>query len=463
MERMNHLKRVMAWVMTAAMLVSSCPTTAIADEVVSQVQKPVAQTLRSGETYGSLKEAYEAEFETTTDETHMSFADRVRDVEKNGKDTLIYANLRPAQNAAQWKTGEVVPFTLSMTFQLATNLTEYRAFDLNSMTFDEYIRYRPFDSYDDIKLQISAPGNLRISATDNGGWTDTLNVDSVQSVVPADGSNAVTLNYTFFGRMIDNGVHADGDLITPTVSLSASITPKMHYYDKNGEEKVYAGTPIDYRATIHTNAFRNAAEAKTWDVQNEAETYTVNGDEVTFTYQVRTGALGTQGEILRQNSDYVDHGVLDLSGYTLKETIQPVAGKNGAKVYPKQATVTLGDSAYTCDIVENGDGTRSLVMPADDGGNTIHNTAALDGDNTVHPSVYAYNNYTVNLIYDKADFELDCDDERLDDAAFNGLGVTLDSKLNYTVYGDGDEKTDDSSKTLYYHFVRQGGYILPEQ
>lgn len=462
MERMNHLKRVMAWVMTAAMLVSSCPTTAIAEEVVSQVQKPVAQTLRSGETYGSLQEAYEAEFETTTDETHMSFADRVRDVEKNGKDTLIYANLRPAQNAAQWKTGEVVPFTLSMTFQLATNLTEYRAFDLNSMTFDEYIRYRPFDSYDDIKLQISAPGNLRISATDNGGWTNTLNVDSVQSVVPADGSNAVTLNYTFFGRMIDNGVHADGDLITPTVSLSASITPKMHYYDENGEEKVYAGTPIDYQATIHTNAFRNAAEAKTWDVQNEAVKHTVNGDEVTFTYQVRTGALGTQGEILRQNSGYVDHGVLDLSGYTLQETIQPVAGKNGAKVYPKQATVTLGDSAYTCDIVENGDGTRSLVMPAN-GGNTIHNTAALDGDNTVHPSVYAYNNYTVNLIYDKADFELDCDDERLDDVAFKGLGVTLDSTLNYTVYGDSDEKKADSSKTLYYHFVRQGGYILPEQ
>lgn len=462
MERMNHLKRVMAWVMTAAMLVSSCPTTAIADEVVSQVQKPVAQTLRSGETYGSLQEAYKAEFETTTDETHMSFADRVRDVEKNGKDTLIYANLRPAQNAAQWKTGEVVPFTLSMTFQLATNLTEYRAFDLNSMTFDEYIRYRPFDSYDDIKLQISAPGNLRISATDNGGWTDTLNVDSVQSVVPADGSNAVTLNYTFFGRMIDNGVHADGDRITPTVLLSASITPKMHYYDKNGEEKVHAGTPIDYRATIHTNAFRNAAEAKTWDVQNEAVRYTVNGDEVTFTYQVRTGALGTQGEILRQNSDYVDKGVLDLSGYTLQETIQPVAGKNGAKVYPKQATVTLGDSAYTCDIVENGDGTRSLVMPAN-GGNTIHNTAALDGDNTVHPSVYAYNNYTVNLIYDRADFELDCDDERLDDAAFKGLGVTLDSTLNYTVYGDSDEKKADSSETLYYHFVHQGGYILPEQ
>lgn len=462
MERMNHLKRVMAWVMTAAMLVSSCPTTAIAEEVVSQVQKPVAQTLRSGETYGSLQEAYKAEFETTTGETHMSFADRVRDVEKNGKDTLIYANLRPAQNAAQWKTGEVVPFTLSMTFQLATNLTEYRAFDLNSMTFDEYIRYRPFDSYDDIKLQISAPGNLRISATDNGGWKDTLNVDSVQSVVPADGSNAVTLNYTFFGRMIDNGVHADGDRITPTVSLSASITPKMHYYDKNGEEKVYAGTPIDYRATIHTNAFRNAAEAKTWDVQNEAVTYTVNGDEVTFTYQVRTGALGTQGEILRQDSDYVDKGVLDLSSYTLQETIQPVEGKNGAKVYPKQATVTLGDSAYTCDIVENGDGTRSLVMPAKEG-NTIHNTAALDGDNTAHPSVYAYNNYTVNLIYDKADFELDCDDERLADAAFKGLGVTLDSTLNYTVYGDGDEKTADSSKTLYYHFVRQGGYILPEQ
>ena len=460
MERMNHLKRVMAWVMTAAMLVSSCPTTAIADEVVSQVQKPVAQTLRSGETYGSLKEAYEAEFETTTDETHMSFADRVRDVEKNGKDTLIYANLRPAQNEAQ--TGEVVPFTLSMTFQLATNLTAYRAFDLNSMTFDEYTQYRPFDSYDDIKLQISAPGNLRISATDNGGWKDTLNVDSVQSVVPADGSNAVTLNYTFFGRMIDNGVHADGDLITPTVSLSASITPKMHYYDKNGEEKVYAGTPIDYRATIHTNAFRNAAEAKTWDVQNEAVRYTVNGDEVTFTYQVRTGALGTQGEILRQNSDYVDHGVLDLSGYTLQETIQPVAGKNGAKVYPKQATVTLGDSAYTCDIVENEDGTRSLVMPAN-GGNTIHNTAALDGDNTVHPSVYAYNNYTVNLIYDRADFELDCDDERLADAAFKGLSVTLDSTLNYTVYGDSDEKKADSSETLYYHFVRQGGYILPEQ
>ena len=461
MEKMNHLKRVMAWVMTAAMLVSSCPTTAIADEVVSQVQKPVAQTLRSGKTYGSLQEAYEAEF-GTTDETHMSFADRVQDVEKNGKDTLIYANLRPAQNAAQWKTGEVVPFTLSMTFQLATNLTEYRAFDLYSMTFDEGNRYRPFDSYDDIRLQISAPGNLRISATDNGGWTDTLNVDSVQSVVRADGSNAVTLNYTFFGRMIDNGEHADGDLITPTVSLSASITPKMRYYDENGELNDYAGTPIDYQATIHTNAFRNAAEAKTWNVQNEAVTHTVNGDEVTFTYQVRTGALGTQGEILRQNSDYVDHGVLDLSGYTLQETIQPVAGKNGAKVYPKRATVTLGDSAYTCDIVENGDGTRSLVMPAN-GGNTIHNTAALDGDNTVHPSVYAYNNYTVNLIYDRADFELDCDDERLDDAAFKGLGVTLDSTLNYTVYGDSNEKTADSSKTLYYHFVRQGGYILPEQ
>ena len=462
MERMNHLKRVMAWVMTAAMLVSSCPTTAIADEVVSQVQKPVAQTLRSGETYGSLQEAYEAEFETTTDETHMSFADRVRDVEKNGKDTLIYANLRPAQNAAQWKTGEVVPFTLSMTFQLATNLTEYRAFDLNSMTFDEYIRYRPFDSYDDIKLQISAPGNLRISATDNGGWTDILNVDSVQSVVPADGSNAVTLNYTFFGRMIDNGVHADGDRITPTVLLSARITPKMRYYDENNDLKDYHGRKIDYRATIHTNAFQNVAEAKPWNVQNEAVRYTVNGDEVTFTYQVRTGALGTQGEILRQNSDYVDHGVLDLSSYTLQETIQPVEGKNGAKVYPKQATVTLGDSAYTCDIVENGDGTRSLVMPAN-GGNTIHNTAALDGDNTVHPSVYAYNNYTVNLIYDRADFELDCDDERLDDAAFKGLGVTLDSTLNYTVYGDSDEKKADSSKTLYYHFVRQGGYILPEQ
>ena len=96
MEKMNHLKRVMAWVMTAVMLVSSCPTTVIADEVVSQVQKPVAQTLRSGETYGSLQEAYKAEFETTTDETHMSFADRVRDVEKNGKDTfggIIYSRI----------------------------------------------------------------------------------------------------------------------------------------------------------------------------------------------------------------------------------------------------------------------------------------------------------------------------------------------------------------------------------
>ena len=124
--------------------------------------------------------------------------------------------------------------------------------------------------------------------------------------------------------------------------------------------------------------------------------------------------------------------------------------------------MTLGDSAYTCDIVKNEDGTRSLVMPAKEG-NTIHNTAALDGDNTVHPSVYAYNNYTVNLIYDRAGFELDCDDERLDDVAFKGLGVTLDSTLNYTVYGDSDEKKADSSKTLYYHFVRQGGYILPEQ
>ena len=43
------------------------------------------------------------------------------------------------------------------------------------------------------------------------------------------------------------------------------------------------------------------------------------------------------------------------------------------------------------------------------------------------------------------------------------MGVTLDSTLNYTVYGDDDKKTDDSSETLYYHFVRQGGYILPEQ
>lgn len=462
MEKMNHLKRIMAWVMAAAMLVSSCPTTAIADEVVSQVQKPVAQTLRSGETYGSLQEAYKAEFETTTDETHMSFEDRVRDVEKNGKNTLISANLRPAQNEAQ--TGEVVPFTLTMTFQLASNLTEYRAFDLNSKTFDDGgIRYRPFDSYDNIKLQISAPGNLRISANDNGGWTDTLNVDNIQSVVRADGNNAVTLSYTFFGRMIDNGVHANDDLITPTVSLSASITPKMRYYDENNDLKDYPGTTIGYHATIHTNAFRNAAEAKPWAVQNEAEKYTVNDDKVTFTYQVSTGALGAQGEILRQNSDYNGKGVLDLSSYTLQETIRPVTGKNDAKVYPKQATVTLGDSVRTCRIVENEDGTCSLVMPADDGGNTIHNTAALDRDNTVHPSVYAYNNYTVNLIYDKADFELDCDDERLDDAAFKGLGVTLDSTLNYTVYHDDDKKTDDSSETLYYHFVRQGGYILPEQ
>ncbi len=461
MEKMNHLKRVMAWVMTAAMLVSSCPTTAIADEVVSQVQKPVAQTLRSGETYDSLQEAYKAEFETT-DETHMSFEKRVRDVENKGENTLIYADLRPAQ--AEVQTGEVVPFTLTMTFQLASNLTDYRAFDLNSMTFDEYTQYRPFDSYDNIKLQISAPGNLRISANDNGGWTNTLNVDSdsVPSVVRADGNNAVTLSYTFFGRMIDNGVHADGDPITPTVSLSASITPKMRYYDENGGLNDYAGTPIDYHATIHTNAFQNVAEAKTWAVQNKAGKYTVSDDKVTFTYQVCTGALGTQGEILRQNSDYVGKGVLDLSSYTLQETIRPVAGKNGAKVYPKQATVTLGDSVRTCRIVENEDGTRSLVMPADDGGNTIHNTAALDDGNTVHPSVYAYNNYTVNLIYDKADFELDCDDERLDDD-FKGLGVTLDSTLNYTVYGDSDEKKAESSETLYYHFVRQGGYILPEQ
>ena len=465
MEKMNHLKRVMAWVMTAAMLVSSCPTTAIADEVVSQVQKPVAQTLRSGETYGSLQDAYKAEFETTTDETHKSFEDRVRDVEKNGKDTLISANLCPARNEAQ--TGEVVTFTLSMTFQLASNLADYRVFDLKSKMFDEGSRYRPFDSYDDIKLQISASGNLRISATENGGWKDTLNVDSdsVPSVVRADGNNAVALSYTFFGRMIDNGEHANDDSITPTVLLSASITPKMRYYDENNDLKDYPGTPIiDYHATIHANAFRNAAKAKTWAVQNKAGKYTVNGDEVTFTYQVHTGAMGTQGEILRQNSDYNGNGVLDLSSYTLQETIQPVAGKNGAKVYPKQATVKLGDnSACTCEIVKNEDGTCSLVMPANDGGNTIHNTALLDGDNTVHPSVYAYNNYTVNLIYDKADFELDCDDERLDDAAFKGLDVTLDSKLNYKVYGDSDEKTDDSSETLYYHFVRQGGYILPEQ
>ena len=461
MEKMNHLKRIMAWVMTAAMLVSSCPTTAIADEVVSQVQKPVAQTLRSGETYGSLQEAYKAEFETT-DETHMSFEKRVRDVEEKKKDTLISADLRPAQAEAQ--TGEVVPFTLTMTFQLASNLAGYKAFDLNSKMFDDHgIGYPPFDSYDDIKLQISAPGNLRISATENGDWTDTLNVDKVPSVVRADGKNAVTLNYTFFGRMIDNGVHANGVSITPTVSLSARITPKMRYYDENDDLKDYPGTTIDYHATIDTNAFQNAAEAKPWAVQNKAGKYTVNDDKVTFTYQVSTGALGTQGEILRQNSDYNGKGVLDLSSYTLQETIRPVTGKNDAKVYPKQATVTLGDSVRTCRIVENEDGTCSLVMPADDGGNTIHNTAALDRDNTVHPSVYAYNNYTVNLIYDKADFELDCDDERLDDAAFKGLGVTLDSKLNYKVYGDSNEKTDDSSETLYYHFVRQGGYILPEQ
>ena len=201
--------------MTAAMLVSSCPTTAIADEVVSQVQKPVAQTLRSGETYGSLQEAYKAEFETTDENAQVFRRPRSGCRKEWKRYLLISANLCPAQTEAQ--TGEVVPFTLTMTFQLASNLTDYRAFDLNSMTFDEYTQYRPFDSYDNIKLQISAPGNLRISANDNGGWTDTLNVDNIQSVVRADGNNAVTLSYTFFGRMIDNGVHANDDPITPTV------------------------------------------------------------------------------------------------------------------------------------------------------------------------------------------------------------------------------------------------------
>lgn len=146
----------MAWVMTAAMLVSSCPTTAIADEVVSQVQKPVAQTLRSGETYGSLQEAYEAEFETT-DETHMSFENRVRDVEKNGKDTLIYANLRPGAERGAVEDGEVVPFTLSMTFQLATNLTEYRAFDL----YSDDVRPSTFDIARSIPTTISGCKSAR--------------------------------------------------------------------------------------------------------------------------------------------------------------------------------------------------------------------------------------------------------------------------------------------------------------
>ncbi|MFR8976682.1 MAG: hypothetical protein ACLVJB_02160 [Christensenellales bacterium] len=45
---------------------------------------------------------------------------------------------------------------MSMTFQLATNLAEYGRLTV----FDDvrqYNRYRPFDSYDDIGLQISAP------------------------------------------------------------------------------------------------------------------------------------------------------------------------------------------------------------------------------------------------------------------------------------------------------------------
>ena len=46
MEMMNHLKRILAWVMTAAMLVSACPTTAIAEEIASQA---VRINVQSGE------------------------------------------------------------------------------------------------------------------------------------------------------------------------------------------------------------------------------------------------------------------------------------------------------------------------------------------------------------------------------------------------------------------------------
>ena len=457
MEMMNHLKRILAWVMTAAMLVSVCPTTAIADEIASQTYKIAVQDAAE-QKYESAKAAFEAEIAP-------KFEASVKKVMEDKGKSLIYATLNATPKT---QTGEQIAFDLSMTFQRAEAFANYPVFDEDTWSFDDRGETRAaFDRYDDVQLTIKAPANMKLSLNGTDNWTDQLTITQMGSTVladgvKADGESTVTLTLgTFYGRMTDNGEHPSEAIdLSGMIQATAKIAPKMKVW-KGDNHYDYTGDAVRFTVNaITTNAARNEAEAKTWDVQSPKEESAVSadGNNVTFTYQVKTGADNGSGVLLTQDNAYTGFGVLDLAKYTLGLKVEPVTTKSGAQAYPTSAKVTLKDGGeLSCTV--NSDGT--LTLAADEKGNTVHRTAALE--NSTHQNVFVYNEYTVSLTYDRADFELDCDDEWLSDNAFAGLNVTLNSTLTYKSYGDASETTKTASVSKPYYEVSEGGTIQPEQ
>ena len=467
MEMMNHLKRILAWVMTAAMLVSACPTTAIAEEIASQAvrinvqsgEQTQADTLTEDEAYAQISKA---------------FAQSVSDAMANGSTSLITGALSAPQEAI--KTGRPIALALSLKFGQASGFAHYDTFveTEDGGQFSGNSENIAFDAYENVAVTIHAPAGMQLSLDGETGWTDHLTFTQLiddkdgQSVTLSGGVDASSDNVnlktgSFYARLTDNGEHAAQEIdLSGMVEVTAQLRPKMVIYKDGALTERKDGAAVDYampETVLVSQKAANDAAAKTWAVQIPDEETEAQDDDhdVTFTYHVKTGAV-SDGVLQQDDASYTEFGVLDLSEYRLNLTLEPIEN-NGAPVYPKQIVMTLRRNGQNvnvpCAVAPNADGTYAITPDS-----SVYNDAALT-NSIDHPNVHVFSDYTLSVIYDKRDFELDCDDERI---AEGGLNVKLNAALTYKSYGDAAESRDTANAERQQYYVkRDGGFITPEQ
>ena len=238
-----------------------------------------------------------------------------------------------------------------------------------------------------------------------------------------------------------------------TLSLRARMTgngtvPNDTPYGKLGVE-IEAGvagsqTPFSYALPDARNNSAVTSEAKgEWKIEKTlVGTPSVNGEEVTLTWQIKIGKKA--GEALSSvNSVYQTVGALNFvdGSFSLTDTLPTITGKDGVEYKPLRSTL----SADGMTDVNGGAGVTELTTQ-------YYDTIALSaGGVAADFQTPYYTEYTVTATYDRDAFVLPFGDEE-------NVSYENEAELQYQLVGQNVNTPSDTEESEY-GIATEGGTI----
>ena len=239
-----------------------------------------------------------------------------------------------------------------------------------------------------------------------------------------------------------------------TLSLRARMTgngtvPNDTPYGKLGVE-IEAGvagsqTPFSYALPDARNNSAVTSEAKgEWKIEKTLMgTPSVNGEEVTLTWQIKIGKVAGTA-ISSESSVYQTVGALNFvdGSFSLTDTLPTITGKDGVKYKPLRSTL----SATGMTAVNGGAGVTELTTD-------YHANIALSaGGVAADFQTPYYTEYTVTATYDRDAFVLPFGDDE------ENVSYKNEAKLQYRLVGQNVNTPSDTEESEY-GIATEGGTI----